>query len=76
MSRIEGYLVRMKGLEPPCLAALDPKSSASTSSATSADKIINLFLALNKFTFLYLIYTAIAMQIPFIRSGWKNGMQK
>lgn len=28
--------VRMKGLEPPCLSALDPKSSASTSFATSA----------------------------------------
>ena len=23
------FLVRMEGLEPPCLAALDPKSSAS-----------------------------------------------
>jgi hypothetical protein len=30
--------VRMKGLEPPCLAALDPKSSASTNFATSAEK--------------------------------------
>ena len=29
-------LVRMEGLEPPCFAALDPKSSASTNSATSA----------------------------------------
>ena len=29
-------LVRMEGLEPPCLAALDPKSSASTNFATSA----------------------------------------
>ena len=28
--------VRMEGLEPPCLTALDPKSSASTSSATPA----------------------------------------
>jgi hypothetical protein len=33
---IEGLYVRMKGLEPPCLAALDPKSSASTNFATSA----------------------------------------
>ncbi len=33
----DGFLsVRMKGLEPPRLAALDPKSSASTNSATSA----------------------------------------
>ncbi len=29
-------MVRKRGLEPPCLAALDPKSSASTSFATSA----------------------------------------
>ena len=29
-------LVRMRGLEPPRLSALEPKSSASTSSATSA----------------------------------------
>ena len=33
------YFVRMKGLEPSRLAALDPKSSASTNFATSA--IIN-----------------------------------
>ena len=26
----------MEGLEPPCLSALDPKSSASTNFATSA----------------------------------------
>ena len=32
----------MEGLEPPCLAALDPKSSASTNFATSA---INFFLS-------------------------------
>gem|GEM_PF-3418282 len=31
-----GFTVRMEGLEPPCLAALDPKSSASTNFATSA----------------------------------------
>gem|GEM_PF-1892772 len=30
------WFVRMEGLEPPCLAALDPKSSASTNFATSA----------------------------------------
>ncbi len=34
---VEGLsCVRMEGLEPPCLAALDPKSSASTNFATSA----------------------------------------
>ena len=34
----EGFrLVRMEGLEPTSLAALDPKSSASTNFATSAD---------------------------------------
>ncbi len=33
----QGYFeVRMKGVEPPRLAALDPKSSVSTSSTTSA----------------------------------------
>ncbi len=32
----QGFVVRMKGLEPPSLAALDPKSSASTNFATSA----------------------------------------
>ncbi len=32
----QGLVVRMKGLEPPSLAALDPKSSASTNFATSA----------------------------------------
>ena len=29
-------MVRMKGLEPPCRKALDPKSSASANFATSA----------------------------------------
>ena len=29
-------MVRVKGVEPPRLAALDPKSSASANSATSA----------------------------------------
>ena len=30
-------MVRVKGVEPPRLAALDPKSSASASSATPAN---------------------------------------
>ena len=30
------FIVRMKGLEPPRLSALDPKSSAATNYATSA----------------------------------------
>ena len=33
-------VVRKRGLEPPCLAALDPKSSASASFATSACKSV------------------------------------
>src|SRR6185369_6741315 len=32
----ERDLVRKEGLEPPCLSALEPKSSASTNSATFA----------------------------------------
>ncbi len=31
--------VRMKGVEPPRLAALDPKSSVSTNSTTSAEGV-------------------------------------
>ena len=37
------FLVRMKGVEPPRLAALDPKSSVSTSSTTSANGCANIF---------------------------------
>ena len=36
---IEGFMVRMEGLEPPCREALDPKSSASTNFATSANGV-------------------------------------
>ena len=32
-------MVRVKGVEPPRLAALDPKSSASANSATPASNI-------------------------------------
>ena len=32
----EGFAVRVKGLEPPRLAALDPKSSVSTNFTTPA----------------------------------------
>ena len=35
-SNEKGFEVRMKGVEPPRLAALDPKSSMSTNSITSA----------------------------------------
>ena len=45
----QGFDVRMKGLEPPSLAALDPKSSASTNFATSALFIIVCnFISLEK----------------------------
>lgn len=36
--RFEGLEVRAEGIEPPRLAALDPKSSTSTSSATPANE--------------------------------------
>ena len=36
MPAASALMVRMRGLEPPHLAALEPKSSASTNSATSA----------------------------------------
>ena len=35
---MEGVCVRMKGLEPPRLSALDPKSNAATNYATSASE--------------------------------------
>ena len=35
-SKVKKGMVRKRGLEPPCLAALDPKSSASANFATSA----------------------------------------
>ena len=43
-----GGFVRMEGLEPPCLAALDPKSSASTNFATSAINFSLSTLVLSK----------------------------
>ena len=50
MCRRVCFLVRMEGLEPPCLAALDPKSSASTNFATSAKHL----RFLNVYTFFYI----------------------
>ena len=35
-------MVRVKGVEPPRLAALDPKSSASANSATPAANIVKM----------------------------------
>jgi hypothetical protein len=42
----------MEGLEPPCLAALDPKSSASTNFATSAFYFYYVLFQLNNHPFL------------------------
>ena len=39
------YLVRMKGLEPSRPKTLEPKSSASTNSATSANFATSLMIA-------------------------------
>ena len=37
---LDFQLVRMKGLEPPRLSALDPKSSSATNYDTSAQKLV------------------------------------
>ena len=42
----------MEGVEPPRLAALDPKSSASTNSATSAVRIMKYNNAVLTFDFI------------------------
>ena len=39
---LKSKLVRMKGLEPPRLSTLDPKSSAATNYATSAISSLKL----------------------------------
>ena len=36
-------MVRVEGLEPPQLASLDPKSSASTNSATPAYILLKIY---------------------------------
>jgi hypothetical protein len=38
---LDERLVRAEGLEPPQLSSLEPKSSASTNSATPADSIMS-----------------------------------
>ena len=38
------FFVRMKGVEPPRLAALDPKSSVSTNSTTSAEIGLQIYI--------------------------------
>lgn len=58
----------MEGLEPACLSALDPKSSASTSFATSACLIIinNLLSECNKKVICY-IYLILVLWQSFLR---------
>ncbi len=51
-SRIKALFVRAKGLEPPRLSALDPKSSAATNYATPAlvigtAKVVIIFINAN-----------------------------
>ena len=47
-----GYIVRVKGVEPPRLAALDPKSSVSTNSTTPAFIVILLKSSLQIYSIL------------------------
>ena len=44
---LKAFEVRMKGLEPPRRKALDPKSSVSTNSTTSAERTANIHNSLN-----------------------------
>ena len=46
-------LVRVEGLEPPRLAAPEPKSGASTNSATPAKMLLDAFHATPTFEALY-----------------------
>lgn len=53
---LSAYYVRMKGIEPPRLAAPDPKSGVSTSSTTSAKGLQRyIFLIAYKFIFQFLV---------------------
>jgi hypothetical protein len=52
--------VRMEGLEPPCLAAIDPKSIASTNFATSAR--LDLKLLINR-SFCYIISNILVLNL-------------
>ena len=59
--------VRVEGLEPPCLAASDPKSDTSTNFATPADKAEGLRLKvkgfIHLFTFRLLPFTLNGLQM-------------
>ncbi len=58
-------LVRMKGLEPIRLTALDPKSSASANSATSAQMNVPI-----------IAYSAFCCQFSGISQNQLNGLSK
>ena len=53
LEKTRPFLVRMEGLEPAHLSALDPKSSVSTNFTTSA----NLFQHIKTSTSLFLPYS-------------------
>ena len=62
--------VRVEGLEPPSLAALDPKSSVSTNFTTPAlgtAKVTNSFISPNIFeNYFHIKKIIIVMRLPYL----------